>query len=262
MTDTLSQSPAQGRIKWIFFDLDDTLWDFAANSLEALREIYDSESQLRIPFPSFDSFSEVYHRVNAALWRRYHRGEIRRETLMNGRFLATIEEAPVKAPTQLLTEEFSCRLSDAYLHALGQKSALVEGAADVLSRLSADFLIGILSNGFREVQYDKLFNSGLDRYVQRMVLSDEIGIQKPDRRIFDHALRAVGASPQEVIMVGDNPEADIAGALSAGWRAIYFDKRHEGNAPAGAPLAMTLQEAETIIRARSQIFVNARDAYL
>ena len=247
MPDNFRTQPTDTAVKWIFFDLDDTLWDFAANSLKGLRHIYDTESDLHGPFPTFDSFADVYHRINADLWRRYHRGEIGRDLLMNGRFLATLAEAPVKAPDNLMTDSYSRHLSDIYLHALGRQKLLVDGAEEVLSRLSRHFLIGLLSNGFREVQYDKLFNSGLDRFVQRMVLSDEIGIQKPDPRIFAHALRAVGATAQEVIMVGDNPEADIRGALDAGWRAIYFDKRREGNAPAGAPLAMNLFEAERLI---------------
>ena len=90
---------------------------------------------------------------------------------------------------------------------------------------SKGYKIGIISNGFYEVQYNKLRSSDIEHLIDVVVLSDDIGINKPDRRIFDHALRKAGATAEESIIIGDNPDADIYGAKSAGWRTIYFNRK-------------------------------------
>ena len=79
----------------------------------------------------------------------------------------------------------------------------------------------MVSNGFSGVQERKLKNASLE--VDVVVLSDEIDINKPDRRLFDYALQKSGATAEESLMVGDNPLTDILGALSAGWQAILFN---------------------------------------
>lgn len=231
-------------IKWIFFDLDDTIWDFAANSQKALAALYAIEPLLEDVFGSFEEFSTCYHELNASLWRKYHHAEISREYLLNERFRGILAAA-LDAESRPLPEDISAladRLNADYLGLLGKQTEVVDGAREVLGKLSEKYLIGVLSNGFREVQYDKLRNTGLDRYVQRTVLSDEIGIQKPDRRIFDHALDATGATASETLMVGDNPETDVAGSMEAGWRAVYFDRFEKGDTPPGAIRIENLRE--------------------
>lgn len=104
----------------------------------------------------------------------------------------------------------------------------------MLKELRQKYLIGVLSNGFKGIQYKKLVNSGLDSYIQRVVISEEIGIQKPDARIFRYAETATGASADSAVMVGDNPANDVGGAIAAGWRAIYYDckeKPFESSSP-------------------------------
>ncbi len=218
MTNSYLQIALQG-VKWVFFDLDDTLYDFASCSLVALRELYDSNKSLRSRFDSFDAFAEAYHALNSELWSLYHAGSIGRSYLKTERFERLLR--PVMPPAS--AREEAQKLDEEYLWALSRQGATVEGAHEVLKILSRHYLIGILSNGFINTQYRKLRHSGLDRYVQRMVVSDEIGIQKPAKAIFDHALRETGAEAATSIMIGDNPETDIKGALEAGWKAIYFN---------------------------------------
>lgn len=225
-------------IKWIFLDLDDTLWDFAKNSDIALELLYNKESELQAFFESENAFTVSYHALNSQLWSRYHHAEISRDYLLNERFRGVLADALSSVKTTFLQESglkpYADKLNSEYLRLLGEQTNVVDGARDVLSELSKQYLIGVLSNGFKEVQYEKLRNTGLDRYVQRMVLSDEIGIQKPDRRIYDYALEETGAIANQTVMVGDNPETDVQGALNAGWRAIFFDKRQVGGCPKGA----------------------------
>lgn len=237
-------------LKWIFFDLDDTIWDFAANSEKALAALYGKEDVLADVFGSFERFSEDYHRLNAELWHLYHHARISRDYLLNVRFrgilAAALDSEGRPLPPDI--ERLADRLNSEYLAELGKQTEVVDGAVETLAELSKHYLIGVLSNGFREVQYDKLRNTGLDRFVQRTVLSDEIGIQKPDRRIYDHALAATGAKASEALMVGDNPETDVAGALDAGWRAVYLDRFEKGGTPQGAIRITDLRELIPLLR--------------
>lgn len=235
-----SDTPLSG-LKWLFFDLDDTLWDFRANSLLTLRSLYGSESELSEAFATAEAFCDAYHEVNDHLWDLYHAGRIGRDYLKTERF-----EALLRAQFGNDAHAISCRLDGEYLGRLARRTQLVEGAAEVLALLSRHYLIGILSNGFIDTQYAKLRNSGLDAWVQRMVVSDEIGVQKPSPQIFAHALEATGATAATALMIGDNPEVDIEGAMRAGWRAVYLDRKGKA-CPAGAVRIEKLMELPALL---------------
>lgn len=212
------------KIKWVFFDLDDTLFDFAKSSLISLEKIWQEQDIIRTKFATSESFIDEYHIHNRRMWELHESGKITSEFLKGERFRLTI--APEREDDEI--QLTSRMLNDRYLYLLGECNAPVKGAKEVLEKLSKKFMIGVLTNGFNEVQYRKLFNSGLDRYIQRVVISDEISVQKPDARLFRYAEMETGATAESAIMIGDNPKNDIQGALDAGWRAIYYDcKRKE-----------------------------------
>lgn len=205
--------------KWIFFDLDDTLFDFTTASLISLRRLWDESSEIHTRFDTPEAFIDEYHIHNKLLWQLHESGRITADFLKGERFRLTV--APERFDEDICI--LSRRLNDRYLWHLGGCNAPVEGAKELLEKLAKKSLIGVLTNGFTEAQYRKLQSTGLDRFIQRMVISDEIGIQKPDSRIFRYAEQATGATPDQVIMIGDNPDNDIQGALNAGWYAILFD---------------------------------------
>ena len=82
----------------------------------------------------------------------------------------------------------------------------------------------ILSNGFIELQSRKMATTGLTKYFRRLVLSDEIGVNKPRPELFEYALKVSGASRESSVMIGDMFETDIAGAANVGIDQIYFDR--------------------------------------
>ncbi len=233
MTDNITN-------RWAWFDLDDTLWNFSQNSLLTLHEIYPIFKLDRY-WSDVNSWIDDYHAANSALWRRYERGEVDTETLRVERFSQPLSGAGYDGDDILA---FSKELDTRYLSMLGAKSLTVHGARELLERARRlGYHVGVLSNGFSDVQYNKLKNSGLDRYVERVVLSEEVGYNKPDRRIFDCACQMVGATADDSIMVGDNPSTDIAGAVSAGWRAIWFNPNHiDSPVPAGVPVVDSLDK--------------------
>ncbi|MDE6022702.1 MAG: YjjG family noncanonical pyrimidine nucleotidase, partial [Muribaculaceae bacterium] len=209
--------------KWIFFDLDDTLFDFSSASLFSLRRLWDETSDIRDRFNSADAFIDEYHIHNKHMWELHESGKITADFLKPERFRLTIFPERNDDNIRLAMR----RLNDRYLLLLGECNTPVDGAKELLEELSQKYLIGILTNGFTEVQYRKLNSTGLNRYIQRMVISDEIGIQKPDIRIFRHAEKETGAKHYETIMIGDNPDNDIKGAIDAGWKAIFYDRKNK-----------------------------------
>lgn len=205
--------------KWIFFDLDDTLFDFTSESLISLMRLWDETPEIRQRFKSPEAFIDEYHINNKHMWDLHESGKITADFLKGERFRLTVD--PERTDENFC--RFSRQLNDRYLWHLGGCNAPVEGAKELLKELSKKSLIGVLTNGFTDTQYRKLQSTGLDRFIQRMVISDEIGIQKPDSRLFRYAEQATGAVPEQTIMIGDNPDNDIQGALDAGWNAIFYD---------------------------------------
>ncbi len=218
------------RVRWFWLDLDDTVWNFESNSLKSLAEIYESHSLDRF-FESVDCWRECYMRHNHALWEQYNIGGITRDFLMRERFTRPLIEAGCDSDT---VEELCRKLHFDYLDRLGRYPDLVDGARELMEVLqSKGYKIGILSNGFKEVQYRKIESSHISHLVDWVVLSDDIGINKPDRRLYDHALVKAETTARESVIVGDNLSTDIAGGLNAGWQVIFYDrgKREVCSAP-------------------------------
>lgn len=207
--------------KWIFFDLDDTLFDFSAASLISLRRLWLERPEINFVFDSPEAFIDEYHIHNSLMWQLHERGEISADFLKGERFRLTI--FPDRKDEIALS--ISRQLNDRYLRMLGECEAVCDGVKELLEYLKGKILIGVLTNGFTEVQYRKIKTNGLDRFIQRMVISDEIGIQKPDPRLFRYAELATGAVPENSVMVGDNPKNDIIGALDSGWKAIHYYRK-------------------------------------
>ena len=203
--------------KHIFFDLDRTLWDFDKNSEIALRHIFEEE-QLQNHLPSFAVFHDFYIAENARLWKLYGQGLMTKDVLRYERFRAALHSF-------FPAEEFLIkRIGDAYVEISPRQTALFPNAIETLKNLkSLGFTLHIITNGFQEVQFVKLENSGLKEYFDSIVCSEFIGKNKPDPAIFHHAFELANCKPKDSLMIGDDYYADITGALNAGIHAILFD---------------------------------------
>lgn len=226
-------------ITTVWLDLDDTLWDFRANSRATLATLFETEGLDRW-FESANAWRDCYEKHNHALWDLYNRAEVTKDYLMTERFRRPLAEAG--CPAQLAVE-MSEQLDPLYLGRLGECGLLVPGALELLTWLKENgYRTGILSNGFVEVQHRKLRSAAIAHMIDCVVLSDEIGVNKPDRRLYDYALGKSGATADGSLLVGDNPLTDIAGAVNAGWHAVYFNRDGEG-----APLPEELKSRVTEI---------------
>ena len=203
----------------LFLDLDNTVYDFSASSREAYHEVYQALDYDRF-FPSFDVYISVYESRNAELWTLYNAGRITRDELNAQRYLHPLRVAGV-ADAERISQAFFRRA----MEVLPTKGILVPHALEALDYLRPRYRLFILSNGFTELQTRKMQSAGIDGYFDGVVLSEDVGINKPDRRLFDHALRVADIPASEALMIGDDFAVDIVGARSAGWDQMYFNPR-------------------------------------
>lgn len=202
--------------KHLFFDLDHTLWDFETNSKETLRELFDTHN-LQQHTASFEAFYSAYHAVNEEKWRLYRLGQLDKATLRATRFLDTLKQFDLNHP------ELALHLDTEYLRKSPYKTNLLPGALDVLRNLHEKYTLHIVTNGFREVQGIKMEASGLVPFFKHTFSSEEVGVNKPDPRIFQHAMHHAGATVRGSLMIGDNWEADVLGAKKVGMDQVFFN---------------------------------------
>ncbi|HEY5591378.1 MAG TPA: YjjG family noncanonical pyrimidine nucleotidase [Paludibacter sp.] len=204
--------------KYVFIDLDDTLWDFHANAKLSLQEVYEYR-KLNQYFDSFDQFFKIYAKRNLELWELYGKGVISKEFLMVERFRHPLAFVGVD------NDELAIQIGDQFLDILPTKTILIPFAKELLDYLYPKYPLTIISNGFVEVQYKKLRSANLEHYFTHVVLSEAAGALKPDKRIFEYALQLNNAIAVETIMIGDSYEADIRGAQNAGIDQIFLNSK-------------------------------------
>jgi putative hydrolase of the HAD superfamily len=199
----------------LFFDLDNTLWDFNANSYRAM-EITLDQKEILPRLSSFASYFEVYEQINKSLWSDYHAKRINKQTLIVERFSKSLSEFHIYDLNW-------ADLNKGYLENMALQTELFPGTIETLSILrERGYQMHIITNGFSEVQHDKLRNCGLGEFFSKIFISEEIQTTKPHRKIFEHALKTTNAKKKKSLMIGDSWETDIEGALNFGIDQIMF----------------------------------------
>lgn len=205
----------------IFFDLDHTLWDFDRNSRETLHELFIDFKLWDQGIGDPEAFINEYIRINHEMWNGYHTGTVQKSELRVGRFMKALQ-------TQGVSDDMLANnMSEAYLERCPDKKHLFPGATETLSYLRTKYSLHLITNGFKETQFRKLNGSGLAHYFDGIHISEVVGFNKPHKGIFDHAVLSASTSPSKCVMVGDNLEADIKGAMNSGIKAILFDPENK-----------------------------------
>lgn len=204
-------------IKHIFFDLDHTIWDFDRNARETLLELYDSYQLENLGLTSAENFIATYTINNHELWAQYHLGKISKEALRQERFRKTFIDLGIQP--DLIPHDFEAE----YVRLGPTKTNLFESAEKVLTYLKEKYHLHIISNGFKEAVVTKMSVSKLNPYFKNVVISEDVGVNKPDKAIFEYALNLAQAGKHESVMIGDSIEADVYGAQNFGMKAIYFN---------------------------------------
>jgi putative hydrolase of the HAD superfamily len=210
-------------VKHVFFDLDDTLWDFEKNSEQVLNVLFNEFNLFSKLNTDFNTFHIGYKKVNAELWRAYYQKQIKKEELRNKRFHYTFLEFGYEA------YEESLSVSECYLQRSPYGKILKPNCLTTLDYLKNKYILHIITNGFKEVQHIKMQSSGLNPYFKNVLISEDHGLTKPDTAIFRLAEKYSGATSTECIMIGDNLESDMQGGRNAGWKTIFFGTNSKKN---------------------------------
>ncbi len=204
--------------KDLFFDLDHTLWDFETNSKETIQELYTTHRLVDLGIIDFDRFYSTYSAHNHRLWDRYTKGYIKQEELRWKRVYLSLLDFKVA------NEPLAKEMSQAYLEILPNKKHLFPYTIEILEYLKQkDYKMHLITNGFESVQFKKIKNSGLQDYFIEVITSEASNSLKPQKEIFEYALKNTNASIDESIMIGDNESADIQGGINIGMDTIFVN---------------------------------------
>jgi HAD superfamily hydrolase (TIGR01549 family) len=219
--------------KVVLFDLDETLFDHQHSVRTAKRTVHVTYACFA-PH-TFDRFEADLEVRLQELWPE----------VMNGRM--TIPERLGESFRRLctqydLSEVDPIEMADRYLDTYLRSRQTIAGAIPLLEAVKPHATIGIVTNHLPAVQAEKLQILKLDGLVDFVVCSGELGIPKPDRRIFEYALEKAGCTPAEAVMIGDSWHADIEGAAGVGIRAVWFNQY--GHAAPDAKLATVIHSLE------------------
>lgn len=227
--------------KSIFIDLDDTVWAFTENARDTFRDMYVKYRFERY-FHSFDHFYTLYYKRNLELWTEYGDRKITKDELNEQRFSYPLLQVGVDDKS--LVKAYS----DNFFAEIMYKKTLMPYAREALEYLASKYNLYILSNGFRELQEQKMRSSGVDKYFKKVILSEDIGVHKPYPEIFHFALSATQSEVRTSLMIGDNWENDIVGAKGVGMGHIYYNIKGDEKLPFKPTYEMRgWEEIETIL---------------
>lgn len=206
------------KYKHIFFDLDHTLWDFDANARVTLQQLHLDLKLADKGIHDFDLFHKNYLKHNEKLWARYRNGYIRQEELRLKRmWLALLD-------FKIADETLAKQLSELFLQLLPSRTLLFPHTKEILDYLTQKgYQLHLITNGFDKIQNCKLQSCGLRQYFGLVVTSESSNSLKPQKEIFEFALRQTGASVNSSIMIGDTLEVDIAGAQAIGMDQVHVN---------------------------------------
>lgn len=198
----------------IFFDLDNTLWDFETNSRNAMHVIFQ---KLNLGHRhDFNLFFETYTRHNDSLWKSYRKNEVVKKELTRLRFQNTFNDLEIKGIDAEVTNKL-------YLNEMPNQKILNEGVTEILSYLKKKrYHLNIITNGFSEVQRQKIETSGLSSFFEKIFISEEIKSPKPEQGIFEYSIKSSNAKKNNSIMIGDDWDVDVLGAVNYGIDAIHY----------------------------------------
>lgn len=211
------------KYKWLLFDADNTLLDFSGTA----RKAFDYALKAEGLEPTEEHWNS-YHDINERLWGQLEKGTMTKEKIRTERFKQFLEKWALDYDYVKVSKE--------YLAQLIPQSILFDGAMELLNDLKEHFLLGLVTNGLKEVQRPRLRKVGIYDFFDIIVVSDEIGSFKPNVAYFDYTFSAMAHPPKEsVIIIGDNLNSDILGGMNYGIDTCWFNYKNNTNKTAIVP---------------------------
>jgi putative hydrolase of the HAD superfamily len=221
-------------LKFVFFDLDDTLLDHKhASSMGAEGFYRDHADVLGV---SFSRFMKGWKQAGQLHMERYFRNEVSYQ----GQRRARVREVFAASGLTLTDAEADERFA-VYLKYYEAEWRLFDDVLPCLDSIP-ESQMGIISNGDSGQQLKKLARMGLDGRFDPVVLSGEIGVAKPEPGIFVEAASRAGVEPSQCVYTGDRLETDAMAATAAGMSGIWLSRGGDGAAPAEVPVIHTLAD--------------------
>tara|TARA_B110000091_G_scaffold187271_1_gene208383 strand:+ start:253 stop:936 length:684 start_codon:yes stop_codon:yes gene_type:complete len=205
-------------IQHVFFDLDHTLWDFEKNSDLAFKKVFGKQN-ITI---DLNSFLTVYKPLNLQYWKLYREEKISKDELRYGRLKNTFD-----AINYSISDDLIDVIAVEYIDSLPDFNHLFEYTFEILEYLKDKYQLHIITNGFEEIQIKKMESSNILHYFNSVITSESVGVKKPNPKVFYHALEVANAKKENSIMIGDNIEADVLGAINIGMQAIHCNFEQE-----------------------------------
>lgn len=226
-------------IQFIYFDLDDTLLDHRHAERHALADV-----QARHPgvfgHLSLDTLQDTYHTINAPLWRQYASGDIDKATVKNQRFVRLLEALEASDADADAINRF-------YLDRYAEHWRFTPGAREAFQALAARYPVGVLTNGFAEVQHRKLDQFPVLRDASKaVVISEEVGQLKPHPAVFEHATDVAQVPGAHILYVGDSHHSDVQGGHAAGWHVAWYQRDGDEHSSTDVDCFVTFSTWDTL----------------
>ncbi|MEN8120065.1 MAG: YjjG family noncanonical pyrimidine nucleotidase [Bacteroidota bacterium] len=205
------------KYKWLLFDADGTLLNYNRSEKHAL-----SEALKAFQIDNKTSFLEKYRKINANLWSELEKGSITSEKLRVKRFEVLFNDLNLDInPTTF---------SKKYLDALGQTGFLIDGTRELLNELNGNVNLAIITNGIKKVQNNRLHKTKLNKYFEHVIISEELGVAKPDRLFFEHTLNKINFyNKKEILIIGDSLNSDILGGNYSHIDTCWYNPKNKKN---------------------------------
>lgn len=199
------------QFKTLLFDADNTLFDFTAGEKRALELAFDQHG-----YPLNEEIRNTYEKINVSLWQQYEQGLMDRRSVIYSRFGLLFREIGI--------EDDGISFEDIYQELLGQQHPLIPHAKEVLEYLYARYELYIVTNGVTATQMRRLKDSGVDRYMKGIFVSEATGYQKPMKEYFEYCFKRITAfEPEKALIIGDSLSSDMKGGNNAGIRTCWYN---------------------------------------
>jgi 2-haloacid dehalogenase len=196
---------------WLLFDADDTLFDYPRAEAHALKGTFEA---LNLPYHA--DYLPMYHLHNRHVWKEFEQGQLTSVELRIKRFQMLFSEIGLAADLQTF--------SNLYLINLAGGSELFEGVADTIQVLSNQHHLSVITNGLAEVQRPRLLNSSIHPFIEKIFISEEMGVAKPAGAFFDIVFKELGDPPKsEVLVIGDSLTSDMLGGIQYGLATCWVN---------------------------------------
>lgn len=213
----------------VLIDLDDTLFDYSKTEDSAFRKTFEkmgffevSEIKREKMEENYEKIKKRYKEINLQLWKDLENGKIDKDRLRVLRFERIIEEFGLGYD--------SIGMSELYLKKLREGVFPFEMTEKLCEYLHSKYKVGVVTNGIKEVQHSRIENSEIAKYIDKLVISEEVGANKPDKKIFEYAMDYFGVlDKKSVMMVGDSLVADIKGGQNTGIDTCWVNLKNIEN---------------------------------